>query len=123
MWKESVKKKVDAILHEYEAIRSVDENAELKIVINKEELRASGFSALSVDAKAWWDLIPPVIEISAGKDENNEWYIRFCFDFNDEGIPLGYHRNDYYEYGDDALDAIRRYVARYADRVRISTNC
>ena len=74
------------------------------ILVTKEGLRRSGFEALDQsNPEEWWSNCPPVVQIEIGED-----YVRYCFDFDSRGRFLGYHRDDYYEYGKEAVEIARR---------------
>lgn len=67
-------------------------------VITKEQLRKSGFM---LNNERFWQQCPPKVEITF-VHYGGESIIRYCFDFNEEGVPLPYHANDMFEFGPNA---------------------
>jgi hypothetical protein len=72
-------------------------------IITKKELRNSGFEALwQDDPEGWWERCPPYIMVTINY---TDMYVRYCFDYP----QFNYHRNDYYEYGSQAVEVARKY--------------
>ena len=67
----------------------------LTFVVSKRRLKASGFGALWDPADEWWRQCPQKIIVTITGDE-----VRYCFDED-----RGYHFDDYYERGQDAVKA------------------
>jgi hypothetical protein len=74
---------------------------EESVIITKEELRSSSFEALDQDdPEGWWLRCPPYIRITILDDG---YAVRYCFDYPDFSL----HKDDYYEYGKDAVKIAR----------------
>jgi hypothetical protein len=84
----------------------IEEPIEESIIITKDELRASGFEALDQDdPEGWWLRCPSYIRITILYDA---CAVRYCFDYP----HFNYHRNDYYEYGWQAVEIAQKYFQR-----------
>jgi hypothetical protein len=71
---------------------------EITFVVTKEQLRDSGFGALWDPEEEWWAGCPPAVVVTITDDE-----VRYCFDIDEHGFFVGYHFDDYYDYGEDAV--------------------
>ena len=64
------------------------------------------FSRAGVRAVERWPRPATFVEVTVWR-EFGEWYVHYCFDFDEEGVPFRHHITDHYEGGRAARDAAR----------------